>query len=150
MIKDFYVYSRPMVELIEPHEVPHLIVSISTPGDEGADIRTNEHTLKLLRLWFWDFDKVPPGHEEAGWAKDSECFQPSQAQQILDVVKQYPEAERLIVHCDAGYSRSPAVAAALSKILLGDDSMYFQRYRPNMRVYRTILEVYYDSETGES
>ncbi len=143
MIKDFYVYSRQMVELIEPHEVPHLVVSISCPRDEDAKIKTNEHTLKVLRLQFWDFDKVPPGHEEAGLSKDSECFQPAQARQILALVKTYPEAQRLIVHCDAGHSRSPAVAAALSKILVGDDADYFLRYRPNMRVYRTILEEHF-------
>lgn len=144
---EFFVYSRTMVELIEPHEVPHVVVSISCPGDDTAKIRTNEHTLKVLRLAFWDFDKVPKGHEEAGLSKESECFQPAQARQILALVKAYPEAKRLIVHCDAGYSRSPAVAAALSKILEGDDSRYFQQYRPNIRVYRTILEEHYAPST---
>jgi hypothetical protein len=40
-------------------------------------------------------------------------------------------------------SRSPAVAAALSKVLTGDDAAFFGgRYRPNMRVYRTLLEAH--------
>lgn len=50
----------------------------------------------------------------------------------------------MVLHCDAGMSRSPGVAAALSKVLVGDDSQFFKRYRPNMRVYRTLLERYYD------
>ncbi len=136
MIKQYYIYSRTMIEEhVEPHEVPHLIISIGCPGDEDAKIKTNEHTLKILRLQFWDSDGES--------VKESECFQPEQARQILALVKTWPEAERLIVHCDAGYSRSPAVAAAISKILTGDDESFFKRYRPNMRVYRTILEEYY-------
>ena len=45
------------------------------------------------------------------------------------------------MHCDAGKSRSPAVAAALARVLDGDDAHFFGgRYTPNMRVYRTLLE----------
>src|SRR5262249_4949755 len=55
-----------------------------------------------------------------------------------------PRIERFIVHCDAGMCRSPAVAAAVAKVLLGDDAAYFRRYRPNMRGYRIMLETYYD------
>ena len=51
---------------------------------------------------------------------------------------------RVVLHCDAGMSRSPGLAAALSKVLVGDDTEFFKRYRPNMRVYRTLLERYYE------
>ena len=140
MIKEFYVYSRQMIEYIEPHDVPHVVVSITTPGDPaGAKIKTNEHTLKVLRLSFHDLDHYFPGIEEY----EADLFQPAQARLILALVKAYPEAQRLIVHCDAGLSRSPAVAAAFSKILIGEDAEFFKRYHPNMKVYRTILEEHY-------
>jgi hypothetical protein len=59
------------------------------------------------------------------------------------VLRHLPEIERSLVHCDAGMSRSPAVAAAISKVLTGDDSAFFGgRYRPNIRVYRTLLEAH--------
>ncbi len=38
---------------------------------------------------------------------------------------------------------------ALSKILVGEDSYYFKRYHPNMRIYRTILEEHFAPETEE-
>lgn len=43
--------------------------------------------------------------------------------------------------CDAGYSRSPAVAAAIAKAFGVDDEEYFSggRYCPNRHVYRTTL-----------
>lgn len=58
--------------------------------------------------------------------------------------------ERIILHCDAGVSRSPGVAAALSKSLLGDDAEFFRRYRPNMRVYRTLLNRLHEQAANPS
>jgi predicted protein tyrosine phosphatase len=134
----FFVYSRHAIEAIEPHDVPHIIVSISTPPDDPANIKTNEHTLGLLRLWFFDLDQVVEGTEE----KDEFLFQAEQAEQILDLVATHPTAEHFIVHCDAGLSRSPACAAAISKIMTGDDASFFRQYYPNRRVYRKILEAH--------
>ncbi|HVH42669.1 MAG TPA: hypothetical protein VM925_10005 [Labilithrix sp.] len=49
--------------------------------------------------------------------------------------------ERIVIHCDAGISRSAAVAAALSRALRGDDTEFFTgKYKPNMRVYRLLLD----------
>ncbi len=83
---DLYVYSRAAIEMVQPHEVPHVIISITSAPDDLARLR------------------VPRT-------------------------------------CDAGMSRSPAVAAALGRVLNGDDSSFFAgRYRPNMRVYRMMLD----------
>lgn len=142
MITEFRVYSRYDIGGLEPdqHEVPHVIVSISTPGSPEAKLVTNPHTLGVLRLWFHDLNDAAMEHVEIRDQYEAECFNRAQARQVLDLVSAHPEAQRLLVHCDAGLSRSPAVAAALSKILLGDDSHFFKRYHPNSRVYRTILE----------
>jgi len=137
----FFVYSRYAIEAIQPHDVPHIIVSISTPPDEEANIRMNDKTLGILRLWFFDRD-TPTG--EASKDLESFLFMPTHADQILDLVAAHPTAEHFIVHCDAGISRSSAIAAAISKITCGDDSEYFHgcRYHPNRRVYRGILEAH--------
>jgi len=55
-------------------------------------------------------------------------------------------AEVMMVHCEAGVSRSPGVAAALSKIHLGEDQEFFDNYTPNMLVYRKILNEHYLSD----
>lgn len=45
---------------------------------------------------------------------------------IVDALSQYVhEISQIIVHCDAGYSRSPAVAAALAKALGESDDEFF-------------------------
>ncbi len=47
----------------------------------------------------------------------------------------------IVVHCEAGISRSAGVAAAILKWWTGDDSPIFDNnyYRPNMRCYRMVL-----------
>ena len=46
-----------------------------------------------------------------------------------------------MIHCDAGVSRSPAVAAALETIFYGRNDKWFEDCCPNVLVYRMILEV---------
>ena len=133
-----------------PPEESHVIVSIFTPGrtDKFADLKpiTNNHTKKLIRLGFHDLDRMPKKGSAA-----EEVFGPivlfnkNMADEIIKITK---NVEIVIVHCDAGQSRSPAVAAALSKFYNGDDSIYFSsgsmyglpRYTPNMLVYKILLE----------
>lgn len=138
----FMVYSRTAIEAAQLPDTPHIVVSISTPESPPAKIRTNGSTLDVLRLWFHDMDSVKEGWEE----KEEDLFQRDQAEKVVDLVLAHPEAEWFIVHCDAGISRSSATAAAIMKGLTGDDSKIFKnpRYYPNRRVYRAILEAWYD------
>lgn len=140
----FHVYSRSDIQrLSPPFGTPHIFISISTPGDDGAKIETNEYTLGILRLWFYDFDTPFYDHVQERMIEESELFNVKQAEQILEFVNKHPTAGRIIVHCDMGWSRSPAVAAALSKIMTNDDMIFFKRYDPNMRVYRTLINTHF-------
>jgi predicted protein tyrosine phosphatase len=69
-------------------------------------------------------------------------FTEEQAVQVLDFVeKVWDKIDLLMVHCYAGFCRSPAIAAIISKIYYGDDLYFYQHYRPNSWVYRTIYQV---------
>ena len=59
-----------------------------------------------------------------------------------DIPQFISDGSYVIVHCDAGISRSSGVAAAILKAKTGDDSQIFNspKYRPNMRCYRIILD----------
>jgi predicted protein tyrosine phosphatase len=133
-----FVYSRAGLEAAKPHEVSHAVISITSHPDDVAHLRPNDACRGLLRLSFVDAEAPSDQHAEAS------LFSSEQANQVWSFVsKHQPDVERVIVHCDAGVSRSPAVAAAISKALTGDDSEFFAgRYRPNMRVYRLMLEAY--------
>jgi len=143
---EIFIYSRGAIERIPPHEVPHVIVSITSSESDQARLPPSPHCRALLRLSFADADATSESIPEHA------LFSRKHARAIWGLLEEHmPYIERFIVHCDAGMCRSPAVAAAISKVVTGDDAEYFRRYRPNMRVYRTMLETYYEeSAHGEN
>ena len=133
---DLYVYSRALIERVTPHEVPHIIVSITSGASDVARLPRTDMCLGILRLVFPDADApsaLYPPHA---------LFNVSHARQIWAFVLQHREnVERVLVHCDAGLSRSPAVAAAIAPALGVDPSDFTQgRYQPNRLVLRVLSE----------
>jgi predicted protein tyrosine phosphatase len=133
---EIFVYSRSGLDAARPHEVPHVVISITSSPDDVARLRKNPACVGVLRLSFPDVETASELHPE------ERLFSRDHATTIWSFVQQHRSAiERIVVHCDAGVSRSAAVAAALARTLDGDDAQFFAgRYRPNMRVYRMLLE----------
>lgn len=130
----FQVENRGSISSINPSS-PHVVISISDPEQGKANVATNSLTKDVLFLEFHDTNVADHGMT---------LFDRSHAEKILSFIRRYTdEVDLLVVHCNAGMSRSPAVAAALSKIYLGDDSVWFATKTPNSLVYRTILEAYH-------
>jgi predicted protein tyrosine phosphatase len=135
---EFFVYSRGAIERLPPHDVPHVIISITTTADDQARLPPSPMCSGVLRLVFPDLDEPRPDFP-------GEIFGPDHANAICAFVEQHrDQITRVVLHCDAGVSRSPGVAAALAVCLGEDDAELFRRYRPNMRVYRTILNAWQD------
>jgi predicted protein tyrosine phosphatase len=133
---EFFIYSRRGLEAARPHEVPHVIISITSGPEDVARLRSNDQCRAVLRLSFPDADAPSELFGE------DDLFSFSQATQIWDfVLRHRDDVQRILLHCDAGVSRSPAVAAAISRGLGRDDAEFFSgRYQPNMRVYRLLLD----------
>ncbi len=128
--KRFEVRSRWNAEIFQCDR-PWAAISISTGGDFA--VLSQAHRLGLLQLVFAD--------TADGDRADS--FTASLATEILDFAEQWwGEAEVFLIHCEAGLSRSPAVAAALSRIYYGDDGPWFELDFPNRLVYRLLMEAY--------
>ena len=105
------MYSRNALDAARPHEVSHIIISITSSSDDVARLRANKTCRGVLRLSFPDADVPSEQHAE------DVLFSREHAMKVWTFVQQHlPEIERIIVHCDAGVSRSPAVAAAISSI----------------------------------
>ena len=89
--------------------------------------------IDLLQVYFWDTEFK---------REDVKCVTTEDAAEILDFVdKVWDKVEYLMVHCLAGMSRSPGVAAAVARLKYGNDDFYFKNYMPNTMVYRTILNL---------
>ncbi len=77
-----------------------------------------------------------------------DSFTSSLAAELLDFVdKMWDRVEVLLVHCEAGLSRSPGVAAALSRIYYGDDGPWFEYDFPNSLIYQLLIDGYQQRST---
>ena len=115
------------------------VISITEPNEDWPVITQTESCKGVLKLAFHDIDKPEEPYV---------IFNENHAKQILDFAKEMAECniDLLIVHCHAGWSRSPAVAAALAKIYHQNDELYFKHCRPNTHVYRLLLNTYHRLE----
>ena len=136
----FVVYSRSTMQNANPSTQPWGVISVCENGD-FPEIHTNDQMVGRLNLQFHDVDFFARGERE----DERTLFSIDMANEVLDFF--FAGADKgmtvLYVHCLMGQCRSAAIAAALAKITTGDDMLYFSRsgpYRPNMRVYRTIIE----------
>lgn len=114
-----------------PHDTEAALISISTPEeryDTSVYASAYNGIKRVLRLAFDDVDG-------GGWAMTAE-----DARQIAQFVAENKD-RLIIVHCDAGVSRSAGIAAALLKFYNGDDTQIFDnpKYCPNMLCYRLML-----------
>jgi predicted protein tyrosine phosphatase len=130
----FVVLSRLQALNLDLQE-PHGVISIREPGSDMPAIPSNDFCRGILRLSFHDRDRPDP--------PESELFTADHARDIVRFVEDIRGAvDALVVHCEAGVSRSAAVAAALSQALYGEDRFFFDHYMPNRLVYSTLLRVW--------
>jgi predicted protein tyrosine phosphatase len=145
------VFSQKAIELYVTDD-PHIVISIREPNSQGFDVKPaelpdNPNRVGTLWLDFCDMDcrKSKPEHLiDVGY----KLFTIDDAKSIIKFVElTYPYINKILVNCPGGISRSSAVAAAITKILGYSDEQFFDprgAYRPNMYVYRTILNTYLD------
>ena len=110
-----------------------VVVSITDVCEKENNIQCNSsNQIKaVLRL---KFDDVDYGEKN--------CITEKDAMKIADFANQwFNKVDTIIVHCEAGISRSSGVAAAIMKYFCGDDMLIFnnRRYCPNRTCYRMVL-----------
>jgi hypothetical protein len=96
------VFSREAVERYEPEGV-EICISISDPASPPAELSSG--FVAVLRLGFNDIVAVE--------TPEDVLFAPDHAAAVIEFVEQWRQADRLVVHCHAGVSRSPGVALGL-------------------------------------
>jgi len=121
----------------QQHNETSAVISISDCDKSSPILDTNPDNGITARCKL-KFNDVDRGEEN--------CITNAHALEIVSfVTKNAKTADRLIVHCEAGVSRSAGVAAAIMKAIYNDDKEIFnsRRYRPNMTCYRTVLNAFY-------
>jgi predicted protein tyrosine phosphatase len=102
---EFIVLSREEAEHYEPRG-REICISISDPDAPAA--RISSRFAAVLRLSFDDLT-------ERGEPSDV-LFADEHARKIGRFLDAWPRAERVMVHCNAGVSRSPGVALGLCDV----------------------------------
>lgn len=131
-----------LVDLIKDSRIdePCIVIVIWSTDEKDIFLPTNSKVVDALILSFDDVE---------GYCTNCTPINEVQAYKIVDFVKRNMNKVDLIyVSCAGGYSRSPAVAAALSLWLNGSDEEYFdgKKYCPNMLVYRTMINSLFNKE----
>jgi len=161
-------------------KVPHAIISIGDPPPKGGAIGSratfadNPNRVDTLWMRFYDLDmsfidqySILHTLKDSTFfnmetAEDARIFQEeyghglfteehaAQILDFLDAVKD--EVNAIVCNCEAGVSRSSAVAAAILRITTGSDEKIFNdpRYIPNRFIYRTILNVWEERRADDA
>lgn len=96
------ILSREAAERYEPQGV-EICISITDPVAPSAELSPG--FAAVLRLAFSDIVAIE--------TPEDVLFAPQHAAAVADFVGQWRHADRLVVHCHAGVSRSPGVALGL-------------------------------------
>ena len=99
MTADIHFLSREAATLFEPTGEYPVIISITDPGEQQADLEPG--WFDVLRLEFHDID---------GRFGDFRLFSQADAGSVVSFLDKHREADQVVVHCRYGQSRSAAVA----------------------------------------
>lgn len=135
-MKIFVMNRKEAIEFCKrPHLAQFAMISISTPHEdykEAPFCSATNNVVDICSVLFFDLDNTYPIKEGLMKHKD--------AKKIAEFISKY-EDKNIIVHCDAGQSRSAGVAAAISRYYNNYDFEYFENpcYTPNMFCYRLMM-----------
>jgi len=130
--------------------VPYILISVVSPEYPEYKLAYNDMCRDVLKLRFHDVD----GNGNVNsLVKTGDTILPiddTMAQQIIDFSQKHIDIKNIVIHCEAGISRSPGIAMALSEIRNGlgrDPSVYIDTLydikHHNTIVKNKILSVYY-------
>ena len=126
---------------------PYVLISIRDPGKRRVRVPRSPLCMAILRLAFHDAEPVPG-------------FTPTDAIKYMTkadakaiwrfVCKHAGGYAAIVVQCEQGMSRSPAVAAAMAKGLGVDEKKFWGEYQPNRYVYDCVRAASQDGVDDES
>ena len=138
------VYNRMQFRITDRNGIEHgivvrssyIVISIRDPGRHKASVRRQSGLRGILYLAFSDTEPVA----SLALPREIVPMTPDHADQIWKFVREHEsQVGTIVVHCEQGMSRSPAVAAALCKAMGGDDARFWHQYQPNPQVYRLVM-----------
>lgn len=153
LIKDkIYIMNKNDVENFQfERDKEYLIISICGYYETLANFQISELYNHNIDIKFYLFDDVDKETKYYDLKKKKYYYlipmRKDQSKNIAFLVKEnYNKFDYLIVHCNAGISRSAGVVGAICKYLWNDDNDVFndKYFKPNMYVYNLLLNSFYE------
>ena len=129
------------------------IQEVETDGN-GFTFDVSGNCKGVLNLRFSDVNSDMFANDEAKKYLDKQIslgnvklFDEEDAKKIkgfVDNMNKRGDVQTLLIHCAAGVSRSPAVAAAICQYLFGNDGNFFKEQLPNKYIYENLLKYFTD------
>lgn len=128
---------RDGIEAGIPVSTPYIVISIRDPHQPKARVRKQSGLCGVLHLAFHDAEPIAT----MVLPKTIVFMSAKQAKRIWAFVHEHEaQVGTIVVNCQQGVSRSPAVAAALCKAMGGNDRMFWDEFNPNRYVYQLVLD----------
>ena len=138
--------------------MPWIWISMSAPDEGKAKELVSSTLIGQLNLKFHDVDDrfrdTIERYPSSKLGKSLVFFNSEMSDKVVSFVKNIidnePSLDLIVCQCEAGISRSSGMAASLSKCINGVDNHFFNsdRYRPNMLVYRKVMDSWYKDKEG--
>ncbi len=134
---NFFVLSRDEAELGVGLSTPYVVISITDPDSPPPQIPAPPACRDLLTLRFHDVEPL----DAFGFPPGLKIMDVDQARAVWAFANKHrSEVEAVVIHCEQGMSRSPAVAAALARGWGYDETRFFRAHDPNRHVYQLLRE----------
>lgn len=136
---EIIVADRETIEAGLLVKAAYVVISITDPDKRKARIPKQSGLRGELLLSFHDAEPT----ERMKLPHDIKLMTENAARQVWQfVAKHRASVGAIVVHCEQGMSRSPAVAAAIAKHMGLDESRFWQEHQPNRYVYSLLCRTY--------
>jgi len=137
--------SREKAEAYQGRE-PYGLISLTDPGTALARLQDDPNRLGLLTLQFHDISHTPEEFASLVRRPERDHYilpTADHARQIVRFVREMaPRVEKIVIHCEAGISRSAGVGAGLAHCLKQPDIHFYDHGVPNVRVRRLVIQAW--------
>lgn len=128
-----HVFTREQIEAGIRIKPAYVVISIRNSGEPRAKVKKQAGLRAVLFLAFSGIDPVHGARLE----RKISYFTPAQADKICAFVHRHKaDVGAIVVHCERGTSRSPAVAAAISDALGLDAKLFWETRTPSAYIHR--------------
>lgn len=153
------VTNMSFMDKVNSQEIPFVLISILSPeyANNELNISKGKYCQDHLTIKFHDINYDGSVNSLKPVKKTITPINENHARELIKLVLKWKDTvNNFIVHCEAGMSRSPAVALALSEILNGKDNpekfvktIYNINFH-NVKVKDMILKVWYEEFAEET